>query len=450
MVSRTRLAWERTCWILAASVLLRGDHCGGSPEDEFRGLVLCGANPVLSVVLKPGACEPIPRCQLPEDPAFFDNNDWTVYSSLTGDLSGAVNAEAQSLPDFKRFPDHGHLRHETSPRRSHRLCVEDTAPAGEVVQGWIAMEARPHHDPAGKIVLVSYDILVGGGTPPPDAGVDDAGVGVDASTPDTGPTTYCGDGLVTPPEACDPAASGPPCTSECTLAPLVGIADAFLSPELPPGVETHFTGVTQFVMAKLTNRAAELRVSCSLSGGDDCDMTFDVSAPSGDSTMSEVALLPSMAEGQYEFSLRADQSGTLSDEVLLTAELRPSVGMLKCEQATDGPFGPTQERWFGLQLVTPDGSRVATADYYMYERTTPGQGWNSATGQFPGQPYLLLFGKKDYIHSGRNFLIIAVDSASGTVEAAREFRWNQEESIPTQGCRVCDMNATGDCRIILP
>lgn len=407
-------------------------------EEQFTGEVSCNKNPQLTVTLGRGECALLPRCTGGEDHRPFPRSNWS-WGGERSFTDGAINKGARDLPGFESIAKLPDVEVATSPGGNLQLCAGNSALPGSVHQGWIGVDwgLLPDDDTESEKgpYVVSFRIAVSGletdagiddaglpppdaGTPPPDGGTPppDAGVGVDASTPDTGP------------------------------AP--GIADAFLSPKLPPGVETHFTGVTQFVMAKLTNRAAELRVSCSLSGGDDCDMTFDVSAPSGDSTMSEVALLPSMAEGQYEFSLRADQSGTLSDEVLLTAELRPSVGMLKCEQATNGFFGADEERWFGLQLETPGGSPVATADYYMYERTTPGQGWGSPTGQFTGQSELLHFGRNDYINPDRNFLIIAVDSMSGTVVAAREFRWDELEGGPTQACSVCDKSLNGDCTII--
>lgn len=84
----------------------------------------------------------------------------------------------------------------------------------------------------------------------------------------------------------------------------------------------------------------------------------------------------------------------------------------------------------------------------MYERTEPGLGWKSPTGQFMGEPRLLQFGSNNYLAPDRAFLNIAVDSASGTAVVAREFRRDQLEVGLTQGCRVCDMSATGDCTII--
>lgn len=413
------------------SLWLQGSLC--SAPDAFKGEVICGGNPMVEVTLGLQACALLPRC--PEQ-GFVSRHDWSVHQGFLLDhWADADNAEVRSDPAYVRG---GPVFWGTSSNGNLEVCVDSSASLGEIIQGWVAVESKNEIDGKLRRKIISYRITVPGDTPTPDAG-----------TPDSGPTLYCGDGIVTPPEACDPAAaSGPPCTSACTLAPLVGIADAFLSPELPPGVETHFTGVTQFVMAELTEQGAELRVSCSLSGGVDCDMTFDASVPSGNPPMSEVALPPSMAAEQYEFSLRADQSGTLSAPFPLTAELRPSAGVLRCEQATNGLFGTDEVRWFGLQLETSLGTPLAEADYYMYERTTPGLGWSSPTGPFTGEPYFRLFGGNDYINPDRNFLIIAVDSMSGTVVAAREFRWDELEGGPTQACSVCDKSLNGDCTII--
>jgi hypothetical protein len=232
--------------------------------------------------------------------------------------------------------------------------------------------------------------------------------------------------------------------------PAASVERAHVSPELPAGV-AYLTGVTQFIVAELSmgGPTVTVAVECTASNGGACPNFEPLATPLPGSPpyRSEVPLPLLMPADRYAFTLRAQAGSTLSAAYPLTAELRAGVGELYCERSTNGGFGALEVRHMGLRLRKPDGTPVPGADYHLYERTL-GQGWVPFRTFTGGVPLVHLSFPALEFDSGRNFLAIAVDRETSTAVAAREFFWGQPPSVPTQGCRVCDMSATGDCTVI--
>jgi hypothetical protein len=214
-------------------------------------------------------------------------------------------------------------------------------------------------------------------------------------------------------------------------------------------VTSHFTGVTQFLLAELAPEGAELELTCEYLAGGACTESFNVSPASGDPRLAEVPLSFNLSENTYVFGLKATLGGMESGESELTVELRPGVGELKCEQSTNGLPGNSEVRWLGLRLQTSGGQPIANADYYLYDRATTGRGW-SEYDTLEGADKLVVSGGSSDFSASRTFQAIAVDRGTtpATAVAAREFRYGQLPSGLTRGCTNCSIGPSGSCDII--
>lgn len=319
------------------------------------------------------------------------------------------------------------------------------------------------------------DASTDGGPPPSDAGTPaDSGPTSDAGPTDSGPapdaaSPFCGDTMWAGPpvEECEDGNNTPGdgCSSECKIEvgwdcvfptpcarlPAVTVGPAYISPELPPGVTTHFTGVTQFILAELSSADATLSVaSCTDSLGACTTDPFDVSPAFGSPPTAEITLPFLMGEDTFDFELEASMHGATSDPYPLEVILQAGDGELKCEQWTNGLPGSDEQRRFGLRLEAEGGAPILEADYYIYQRLTDDQGWPKFRDPDVGASSAEVLGNSTSLSIDANFLVIAVDRGSTppAAVAARQFRWDDPPHMRTQGCMPCSRGAGGSCRII--
>jgi cysteine-rich repeat protein len=266
-------------------------------------------------------------------------------------------------------------------------------------------------------------------------------------------TAICSDGLIVGPEECDPAASAvPPCRADCTLAPNIAVVKAYVSPILPEGVTSHFTGVSAYILGELTAESESMGVSCKQLE-EDCTRTYTASPPSGNPPfsprLSEVPINFLTPSGDYTFALTALGGGYTSPPFLLDVEIAPGVGVLRCEQSTNGLAGDDEVRWLGFELRSAVGAVMPNSDFHIFDRSSTGRGWNEHSTHM-GVNRVFFSGSSSEISSTRTFQVIGVDRDTNppSAHAAREFRYGDLPSGDTRGCTVCSIGPSGTCQII--
>ena len=480
--------------------------CFEDEPDEFAGVVGCfsGKAPRLSVTLSPGACDFIPRCdglvaRHVQDPEYRVDQSHALASlrPLHSSLEPPHGPSSDWWLSSVAGTAHPNLKIKNEGALQVCLRADATAAHGEQLYAWSGVLHTTEADDEERTpdlegsFVVEFLITVNRSASA-DAGVETDGGEVPG--PDAGPdasTSLCGDSVVEGPEACDDGNTAPDdgCSGECqieagwdcTAPPCVPIcgdgmikgtetcddnnrspgdgcsADcqvelSILRAEVTPNLESegilsHFTGINYYIRAELSSAQAQLSATCTNSSGE-CPGAYFGTSPTGTPPTSVISVPLSLTSDLYRFELTAtvDEITSLEHEVML--DLRPGEGELKCEQWTDGAPGSTEERRFGFQLQTLAGAPVLDADYFIYERSTSGDGWveHSAWFEHRDRPFVELRGGPEEIPSNIGLLVVATDG--GGLEAARELLWDQPATGLTQGCVFCSRGSNGSCRII--
>jgi hypothetical protein len=249
--------------------------------------------------------------------------------------------------------------------------------------------------------------------------------------------------------------ASPPATESSEEAVLtvqepLSVLSASVSPELPAGVPAYPTGLTSFILAELGRPDARLRVSCLRPGPLLCEPSvFDTSPPFGEPLLAEVTLPRTMLADTFHFGLRATLGDDVSEERVLSLELKPGTGVLRCEQTSNGAPGDLELRTIGLQLQTAGGDPIANADYQVHNRATTGRGWADFRTVM-GKGSAILTGSPAVIAVNVSFQAIAVERGGNTPPrwAGREWVLNEPPIGSTRGCQPCSNARGGTCRII--